>query len=112
MKIYCALIAAILVSLILCSCATGAVDSTPRTPTEPVIPDDGLLQTLETASKEAEKVIYANVNGAYLVIEPADNSSAKAFLDLLESGDVKLEMTDYGGFEKVGDLGTELPTND
>ena len=42
----------------------------------------------------------------------ADNSSAKAFQELLSQGPVTVEMTDYGGFEKVGPLGTTLPQND
>ena len=42
-----------------------------------------------------------------------DNSSAEAFLEKLkEVGSLKLEMQDYGGFEKVADLPWSLPTND
>ncbi len=40
------------------------------------------------------------------------NTSADAFLDKLRSEDLKIEMHDYGGFEKAGDLPWELPTND
>ena len=47
-----------------------------------------------------------------LEIEPADNTSAEAFIALLEKGDVTVEMSDYGNFEKVGPLGTTLPRND
>ena len=43
----------------------------------------------------------------------ADNSSAEEFRELLLSqGPLTIEMEDYGGFEKVGALGAELPTND
>ena len=42
----------------------------------------------------------------------ADNSSATAFYELLEKGVVTVEMHDYGSFEKVGSLGTNLPRND
>ncbi|MBR5975090.1 MAG: hypothetical protein IK020_07895 [Clostridiales bacterium] len=42
-----------------------------------------------------------------------ENSSAEAFLEKLkESGLLKLEMQDYGSFEKVADLPWELPAND
>ncbi len=41
-----------------------------------------------------------------------DNSSAMAFYELLEKGPVTIKMTDYGNFEKVGQLGTSLPRND
>ena len=57
-------------------------------------------------------MIYAHVNGKTLKILAADNSSADAFLDLLKDGDVTIEMHDYGNFEKVGPLGTTLPSND
>ena len=39
----------------------------------------------------------------------ADNSSAVAFYKLLEKGPVTIKMNEYGGFEKVGSLGTSLP---
>ena len=41
-----------------------------------------------------------------------DNSSAREFQELLEQGPVTIEMEDYGGFEKVGTLGTDLTRND
>ena len=41
-----------------------------------------------------------------------DNSSAEEFRDLLAQGPVTVEMEDYGGFEKVGPLGTTLTRND
>ena len=42
----------------------------------------------------------------------ADNSSATAFYELLGKGAVTIKMNEYGGFEKVGSLGTSLPRND
>lgn len=42
----------------------------------------------------------------------ADNSSAKAFAELLSNGPVTVDMQDYGNFEKVGDLPSSLPRND
>ena len=42
----------------------------------------------------------------------ADNSSARAFYELLEKGPVTIKMHDYGNFEKVGSLGSSLPRND
>ena len=41
-----------------------------------------------------------------------ENPSAEAFRELLSQGPLTVEMEDYGGFEKVGDLGTTLPRND
>lgn len=42
----------------------------------------------------------------------ADNSSAKALMEMLKAGPITIEMQDYGGMEKVGSLGTSLPEND
>ena len=42
----------------------------------------------------------------------ADNKSADAFYELLKKGAVTIDMRDYGGFEKVGQLGTTLPRSD
>ena len=42
----------------------------------------------------------------------ADNSSATAFYELLKKGPLTVDMNDYGNFEKVGPLGTNLPRND
>ena len=69
----------------------------------------------------AEEFIYAHIeqngqnsqNGQnVLVIKPENNSSAKAFIALLQKGNLTVEMHDYGNFEKVGSIGSNLPRND
>ena len=57
-------------------------------------------------------VLVMEVNGKQFYPMPANNSSAEAFLEKLNSEPVKLELHDYGGFEKVGSLPWELPRND
>ena len=52
------------------------------------------------------------INGKTLTATMEDNSSAEALLELLNSGELTLNMHDYGGMEKVGALDTTLPTND
>ena len=68
--------------------------------------------TKSSLPEGTDRMFYAHVNGKVLKILAAENSSADAFLDLLKSGDVPVEMHDYGSFEKVGPLGTTLPRND
>lgn len=41
-----------------------------------------------------------------------DNSSAHALTEKLKEGPITLEMQDYSNYEKVAELGFELPTND
>ena len=62
--------------------------------------------------KTMDNVFYAHIGDKSLEISAADNSSAKAFIELLGSNDVTIDMHDYSNFEKVGDIGTSLPTND
>lgn len=56
--------------------------------------------------------IFARFNSNILKIDLADNSSSKALVDRLKEGDVTVDLEDYGGFEKSGDLGFTLPRND
>ena len=42
----------------------------------------------------------------------ADNSSARALVELLKNGDITIDMEDYANMEKVGSLGKKLPRND
>lgn len=53
-----------------------------------------------------------NVGDCELQATFEDNSSAEEFRELLEEGPLTIEMEDYGGFEKVGPLGTSLSRND
>lgn len=41
-----------------------------------------------------------------------NNSSVTALKNLLEKGPISIQMNDYGGMEKVGPLGSRIPTND
>ena len=41
-----------------------------------------------------------------------NNPSADAFIEKLNSGEVEVDMHDYGGFEKVGQLPWTLERND
>ena len=40
-----------------------------------------------------------------------DNAAVDALVEMMENGPVTVQMSDYAGFEKVGALGTSLPTN-
>ncbi|MCF0253281.1 MAG: hypothetical protein HUK26_02965 [Duodenibacillus sp.] len=72
----------------------------------------GVMTAAPAAGAAAPAVIYATVEGRTLPVELADNSSARALAARLAAGDVSYGADDYGGFEKVGDLGFALPAND
>lgn len=56
--------------------------------------------------------IYFEINGAEIAATPANTKAAAALIDRLKQGDVTIETSDYGGFEKVGRLGFRLPAED
>ena len=57
-------------------------------------------------------VINLKVNNHVLKVKLEDNSAAKALMNKLKNGDITIHAEDYGGFEKVGDLGFSLPRSD
>lgn len=40
-----------------------------------------------------------------------NNAAVEAFVEMMQAGPVVIQMNDYAGFEKVGSLGTSLPTS-
>ncbi len=58
------------------------------------------------------EIMYIYINGNKLKAELEDNSSASALTAVLKEKDIVYIADDYGGFEKVGNLGFNLPTND
>ncbi len=67
--------------------------------------------TTLTACAQTNQKMKITVNGHTLTATLADNSSARALVELLQQGDVIIHAHDYGGFEKVGDLPQSLPQN-
>ena len=57
-------------------------------------------------------IVAVRVGDRCFTIDLADNSSAEAFFEKINGEDLEIHMSDYGGFEKVGDLPWDLPTND
>ena len=55
---------------------------------------------------------YIKVNNQVLNIELEDNSATKELKEKLKSGDIIVKAREYGGFEKVGELGFSLPRED
>lgn len=71
---------------------------------------DGL--NLDSVSEREEITkMFVTVNGKKLAVTLAENSSADALVEILKQGDVTYTADDYGGFEKVGDIGHMLPQN-
>ena len=74
----------------------------------------GCAMENRSAQTTEESIMQINIeaNGQVRTATLNDNPSAEAFAALLAQGPVTVDMSDYGGFEKVGPLGTELPRSD
>lgn len=62
--------------------------------------------------KEEEPILKITVGEYEWTATFADNCAAEEFQQLLAQGAISVEMEDYGGFEKVGALGTTLTRDD
>lgn len=56
--------------------------------------------------------INVQVDGYTFTATLENNSSAQSFVSLIRNSPLTIQMKDYSGFEKIGSLGTTLPTND
>lgn len=65
----------------------------------------------EEEKREDENMINLEINEYTLKATLADNSSTDALREVLKNGSITVNMSDYGGMEKVGSLGMHLPTN-
>ena len=61
---------------------------------------------------EAPVKLKIHVNDTTFTATLNGNSSAKALVELLQKGDLTLDMEDFSNFEKVADLPVTLPRND
>ena len=68
--------------------------------------------TLPLKNEKTDNKLKIAVNGTELIATLEDNSSAQALTELLKQGDITVDMSDYGNFEKVGNLPQSLPKND
>lgn len=99
----------------LSACSVAQAPAAPVTPppTQAVVSEQETPSpSEETASSEEETKLKITVGDEELLATFEDNPSAEEFRDLLAQGPVTVEMDDYGGFEKVGPLGTTLTRSD
>lgn len=93
----------------LAACGTGGSTASPA-PSPSAVPSQEI--TAPQPSAEEESVLNITVGDQTLTATFADNHSAEEFRALLAQGPVTVTMEDYGGFEKVGPLGTTLTRSD
>lgn len=75
--------------------------------------ESGSTPSDASSQPDAEKeTLYISVGEHEFRATLEENVSAQEFRKLLEKGAVTVSMDDYGGFEKVGPLGTTLTRSD
>lgn len=94
-----------------CGSGEAPTGSTPP-PSQSVVSQPESSQPQDESSDQEGAMLKITVGDQELLANFADNSSAEEFRELLSQGPVTISMEDYGGFEKVGPLGTTLTRND
>lgn len=69
-------------------------------------------QVKEKIKEENIDMIKIKVNSNVLEAKLEDNEATKSLVERLKNGDISVNANEYGGFEKVGNLGFSLPKND
>lgn len=80
------------------------------TPLEPAL-EDTAEENSENEEANAEMKMTVQVGASTFTATLEDNAAVDALVEMLESGPITIQMSDYAGFEKVGALGTSLPTS-
>lgn len=65
----------------------------------------------EDSEKKEITEMFLTINEKKIEVSLAKNSSVDALIEILKQGNIVYTAKDYGGFEKVGELGYTLPTN-
>ncbi len=109
-RVFCLLLAALSLS----ACVSGEVPGSSDTPQTEISQSSATTpsQSTQVQPSQEESALKITVNGQELLATFEDNSSAREFQELLAQGPLTIEMEDYGGFEKVGALGTTLTRNE
>ena len=69
-------------------------------------------QVQEKIKERNIDMIKIRVNNSILEVKLEDNEATKSLVEKLKDGDIFVNANEYGGFEKIGNLGFSLPRND
>lgn len=112
MRLLCILLAVLGIS----ACGSSAVPADSGSPPPQAVVSGTEIPisqpSAEVQPSEEEPMLHITVGSHELLATFEDNPSAREFQALLTQGPLTIEMEDYGGFEKVGPLGTTLSRSD
>ena len=73
----------------------------------------GLLAcTAVSGDDSIDDSVKVKINDKVFDVKLENNSATQEFIKELKKGNITVNASEYGGFEKVGDLGFSLPTSD
>ncbi len=96
---------AVLVIVGLFAAAIAATEPTP-------VPDIDTEQTGKEDAVMQQKLLKIEIGETVLLAELADTDAARTLAEKLGEGSVTIAVSNYGGWEKVGDLPWGLPAAD
>jgi len=68
--------------------------------------------TAVSGDDSMDELVKVKINDDVFDVKLENNSATQELIKELKKGNVTVNATEYGGFEKVGDLGFSLPTSD
>ena len=71
-----------------------------------------LITCTTVSGDESMDMIKIKINDEAFDVKLENNSATQQLVKELEKGNITVNATEYGGFEKVGDLGLSLPIAD
>ena len=71
-----------------------------------------IVCTAVSGDDSMDDLVKVKINDEVFDVKLENNSATQEFIKELKKGNITVNASEYGGFEKVGDLGFSLPTND
>ena len=68
--------------------------------------------TAVSGDDSIDDLVKVKINDAVFDVKLENNSATQELIKELKKGNITVNASEYGGFEKVGELGFSLPTND
>ena len=68
--------------------------------------------TAVSGDDSMDDLVKVKINDEVFDVKLENNSATQDLIKELKKGNITVNASEYGGFEKVGDLGFSLPTND
>ena len=73
----------------------------------------GLIACTSVSGDDSmDDLVKVKINDEVFDVKLENNSATQELVKELKKGNVTVNASEYGGFEKVGELGFSLPTND